>query len=194
MQTVLLGVELAMLALQVAILLRIADIPHRTAERLRRELSARARADAEAWEPATAKRVGELVAGLSTAAEQMHASAVELRTIQGDGAELLIEQRAYTGELSVLARTAAKQRVSIAPRAPELEDEQRKTVEMGRPPTSCAPAAAPAADDDEPEEEELTQVAARPVAGTPSASNGLRLPSRALIPPPPASPRGSEQP
>ncbi len=180
------------LALQVAILVRIADIPHRAAERLRRELQARARADAEAWEQATAKRVAEIVMGLEGAAEQMRTSAAELRAIQGDGAELLIEQRAYAAELSLLARSAEKQRVSIAPRAAEPDDEQRKTVEMARPPTSGAPAAVPAVDDDEPEEEELTQVAARPVAGTPSASNGLRLPSRALIPPPPASPRGSE--
>lgn len=188
MQTVLLGVGLAMLALQAAILLRIAGIP----QRLRRELQARARADAEAWEHASAKRVAEIVTGMEGAAEQMRASAVELRAIQGDGAELLIEQRAYAAELSVLARNAEKQRVSIAPRAAEPDEEQRKTVEMARQPTSCAPAAAPAVDDDEPEEEELTKVAARPVAGKPGATNGLRLPSRALIPPPPASPRGSE--
>ncbi len=190
MQTVLLGVGLAMLALQAAILLRIAGIP----QRLRRELQARARADAEAWEQATAKRVAEIVTGLDVAAEQMRTSAAELRTIQGDGAELLIEQRAYAAELSVLARSAEKQRASIAPLAPAPDDEQRKTVEMARPPTSGAPAAAVAVDDDEPEEEEeeLTKVAARPVAGTASAPNGLRLPSRALIPPPPASPRRSE--
>lgn len=186
MQTVLLGAGLAMLALQVAILYRIANIPSRVAERLKRDLEARARADTMAWEQATAKRVDELVGGLCAAAEQMRACAGDLRVIQGDGAELLIEQRAYTGELAAtLARSATKPRVSIAPRAVE-PDEERKTVEMTRPPASCAPPVISADEDDPPEE--LTQVATRPVAGTPGAANGLRLP-RAAIPPPPASSR-----
>ena len=175
------------LALQVAIHLRIAAIPDRASERFKREIEARARADVEAFERATAKRVGEVLSGLVAAAEQMRACATEQRAIQGDGAELLIEQRAYTGELSVLARSAAKQRASIAPRAPEADDEQRKTVEIPRPPASLAP---PVLDDDE-NAEELTQVAARPVAGTPGAANGLRLPRAAILPPPASPPRSA---
>lgn len=165
------------LVLLVGIHLRLAGLP----TRLKREIEARARADAAASEQAAAKRAGdELVVGVAAAAGELRAGVGELRKLQSAWVDLLIEQRAYTSELHALARAAADRRGQ--------EDDQRATVEMPRPAAARTP---PALDVDEGEpEEELTQVASRPIAGTPSAPNGLRLPSRAAIPPPPASRRG----
>jgi hypothetical protein len=76
-----------------------------------------------------------------------------------------------------------------APPAAPAEPDQRPTVEMPKPPASCAPPANDA-EAEEDEKEELTTVAARPPAGTSAASNGLRLTPRHTIRPPAAAEGG----
>lgn len=192
MATVLFGAGLALvLALLVWIHIRLSGLPDRAAERavvhLRREMEPSARADADALAQAAASRVADIVSGLEAAADQVAACAVELEGIQSDAASFLMEQRAHTGEIAALVHALPERCASTAPRLPEPEDDQRKTVEMARPPTGCALAAA-AVSDDEPEEEP-TVVAAQPVAGTSSAPNGLRFSRTAT--PPPSSSRGN---
>ena len=63
------------------------------------------------------------------------------------------------------------------PEPPEDSD-TRETINMPGPKPPLA--------ENEEEPEELTQVATRPIAGTPAAPNGLRLTPRAAIPPPPS--------
>jgi hypothetical protein len=94
--------------------------------------------------------------------------------------QLVRELRTALDELRAPRAAPTDEAASAAP----AERDQRPTVEMPKPPASCAPRPDDAAEEDE-DTEEMTKVAARPDLATLAAANGFRPAPRPAIPPPP---------
>ena len=156
------------LAVQIAIHLRIAGIPARVAA-LRRVAEGRERPEADAFQEALARRLNLIVRGIQgyhdqiaedfraqVAAGEQRARiaegqrgdaagvASELRALGREMAGVAAELRALQGDLAELVCGAAEARGATATpkEAPAPEDpDERTTIEMG-PPATCAPTAA----------------------------------------------------
>ena len=118
------------LSLQILLHLHISGLGARIAVRLKREIDAQARADAEALKEASAKRVGLIVRSLEahknqavdasrllhTSSASMRTSVSELKALAVTFADLLIELREHAALLRV--------------HAAEIAEDERRTVEI----------------------------------------------------------------
>ena len=118
------------LSLQILLHLHISGLGARIAVRLKREIDAQARADAEALKEASAKRVGQIVRSLEahknqavdasrllhTSSASMRTSVSELKALAVTFADLLIELREHAALLRV--------------HAAEIAEDERRTVEI----------------------------------------------------------------
>jgi hypothetical protein len=187
------------LVLQVALLLRLGAVPTRAAAHLQREAEERAKLDANALQEAVRKRVEAIVALLKSyqeqaaedwraqfAASQLRAEIAEGRVTAAAG--VVRELRELVGDLRRLLTELPERGAGEAPApasaAPEADPEgQRNTMEMQRPPASCAPSSAAEPSEEGDGSEEDTRVLDVDAASVRAAV--LRAPLRALPPPPP---------
>jgi Skp family chaperone for outer membrane proteins len=150
MATVLFCTSLALvLALQIAILRRLDDIPAHAVERIRSQVQSRTRAEADALKEETAKRVADITKKLDQLHKRIQRDrdelavryCAEIATLQGRARErearvptftdLVRELREVTSELS---------KVTSELRALRDDEEQRKTMETTPPVDGSTPA------------------------------------------------------
>jgi len=119
------------LALQVAIHLRLARIPARAASHIRREVRSRARAEADALKEGTAKSVGEIVKSLNQHHDRTQRYQFDLaENYRNEIAALQAHARERAAQANVLADIVTMLcEITDDLRAPRDEEDQRETVE-----------------------------------------------------------------
>jgi hypothetical protein len=202
------------LAMQIAIHLRIAGIPRRVAT-LKLVTEGRARPETDAFQEALARRLNLIVRGIQgyhdqiaedfrvqvaageqrvRLAEGQRADVTgivsELRALAREMTTIAAELRALQGDFAELVCNAAEVRAAPAPEDPD----ERKTIDMAPPASCAAPAANDGADDDgwdDPEEKtKLFSKDAAPAAvlvalRQRAGAPTVRVSRHALRPPPP---------
>ena len=118
------------LSLQILLHLHISGLGARIAGRLKREIDAQGRADAEALKEASAKRVGQIVRSLEAhknqavdASRLLHTTSASMRTSVSEQKALAVT---FADLLAELREHAALLRVHAA----EIAEDERRTVEF----------------------------------------------------------------
>ncbi len=118
------------LSLQILLHLHISGLGARIAGRLKREIDAQARTDAEALKEASAKRVGQIVRSLEAhknqavdASRLLHTTSASMRTSVSEQKALAVT---FADLLAELREHAALLRVHAA----EIAEDERRTVEF----------------------------------------------------------------
>ena len=118
------------LCLQILLHLHLSGLGARIAGRLKREIDAQARTDAEALKEASAKRVGQIVRSLEAhknqavdASRLLHTSSASMRTSVSEQKALSVT---FADLLAELREHAALLRVHAA----EIAEDERRTVEI----------------------------------------------------------------
>ena len=118
------------LSLQILLHLHLSGLGARMAGRLKREIDAQGRADAEALKEASAKRVGQIVRSLEAhknqavdASRLLHTTSASMRTSVSEQKALAVT---FADLLAELREHAALLRVHAA----EIAEDERRTVEI----------------------------------------------------------------
>ena len=118
------------LSLQILLHLHLSGLGARIAGRLKREIDAQGRADAEALKEASAKRVGQIVRSLEAhknqavdASRLLHTTSASMRTSVSEQKALAVT---FADLLAELREHAALLRVHAA----EIAEDERRTVEI----------------------------------------------------------------